>query len=560
MNNEFRENILKILFLIGGFSSVVNLPILYQINVLFASMVLIFSILYLYLYFQIKKKLISYEKASSSGLLILFIQTLNIPLYAGVETFFLPWMLIFPMVVFTLKESGYALKYCGMMIVVFIIMFLSGVLHNSYTLYNLLPFILLYSTFVIIFYYINENVANKEKLLSQQYEQLQEMNASLNLNIKRATYDLELKNMHLQESNENFQNVLDTTMEMIVIFGDDRKVLDINQSGVLMLGYEKKSEIIGRSIVEFILPRDLAKVQDALKKDEVEPYELTLLSKDNKEMQMLNRARNIIVDNKKVRMSTLLDLSEIKHKDKLLQEQTRLAQMGEMISMIAHQWRQPLGAISSSVISIQTKKVSGKFDLTQKEERDEYFNFSDTRLENISKYVQILSSTIDDFRNFFKPEKQKERVNLTSPIKRALGIVEESMKSKNITISIDFNIDKKVTIYQNEMMQVFLNILKNSEDSLVENMSRNAQIKIETKEVGKYYLISISDNGMEIPDEVLVKIFDPYFSTKDKKNGTGLGLYMSKIIVQEHNAGILKAFNIEGGVCFEIYLEKEENV
>jgi len=560
MNNEFRENILKILFLIGGFSSVVNLPILYQISVLFASMVLIFSILYLYLYFQMKKKLILYEKASSSGLLILFIQTLNVPIYAGVETFFLPWMLIFPMVVFTLKESGYALKYCGMMIVVFIIMFLSGVLHNSYTLYNLLPFIVLYSTFVIVFYYINENVANKEKLLSQQYEQLQEMNASLNVNIKRATYDLELKNMHLQESNENFQNVLDTTMEMIVIFGDDRKVLDINQSGVLMLGYEKKCEIIGRSIVEFILPSDLEKVQDALKEEEVDPYELTLLSKHNKEIQMLNRARNIIVDNKKVRMSTLLDLSEIKHKDKLLQEQTRLAQMGEMISMIAHQWRQPLGAISSSVISIQTKKISGKFDLTKEKERDEYFEFSDARLQNISQYVQVLSSTIDDFRNFFKPEKQKERVNLTSPIKRALGIVEESMKSKNITISIDFNIDKKVTIYQNEMMQVFLNILKNSEDSLVENMSRNAQIKIETKEVGKYYLISISDNGMEIPDEVLVKIFDPYFSTKDKKNGTGLGLYMSKIIVQEHNSGILKAFNIEGGVCFEIYLEKEENV
>jgi C4-dicarboxylate-specific signal transduction histidine kinase len=174
--------------------------------------------------------------------------------------------------------------------------------------------------------------------------------------------------------------------------------------------------------------------------------------------------------------------------------------------------------------------------------------------------VQILSSTIDDFRNFFKPEKEKERVKLTLPIIRALNIVEESMKSKNITIVTEFNVDKKVTIYQNEMMQVFLNILKNSEDSLVENMSRNAQIKIETKEVEKYYLISITDNGMGIPNDIVANIFDPYFSTKDKKNGTGLGLYMSKIIVQEHNSGILKVFNIEGGVCVEVYLEKEENV
>jgi len=560
MDNTFRENILKILFLIGGFSSVINLPVLYQISVQFASMVFLFSVGYLYLYSQMKNKLMTYEKASSLGLFILFIQTLNVPLHAGVETFFLPWVLIFPMVVFTLKESVYALKYCGTLIIIFITLFFSGTFHESYTLYNLLPFLLLYSTFVTVFYYINKNVANKEKLLSQQYKQLQEMNTSLNINIKKATYDLELKNMYLQESNENFQNVLDTTMEMIVIFGDDKKVLDINQSGVLMLGYEKKSEIIGRSIIEFILPSDLAKVQKALKEDEVEPYELTLLSKTSKEIQMLNRARNIIVNNQKVRMATLLDLSEIKHKDKLLQEQTRLAQMGEMISMIAHQWRQPLGAISSSVISIQTKKASGKFDLTQPKERDDYFKFSDDRLQNISRYVQILSSTIDDFRSFFKPEKEKESVNLTLPLKRALNIVEESIKSKNIKILTEFYVDEKVTIYQNEMMQVYLNILKNAEDSLLEHISENAQIIIQTKELNNYYIISISDNGTGVPNEIIANIFDPYFSTKDKKNGTGLGLYMSKIIVEEHNAGKLKVLNLEDGVCFEIYLKKGENV
>ncbi len=560
MNDMFRENILKTLFLIGGFSSIVNIPILYNISFIFAAMVFVFSLGYLYLYYQIKNELLSYDQASRIGLFILMIQTLNIPLHAGVDTFFLPWVLIYPMVIFTLKDSAYSLKYSILLFIIFAVMFLSGSLDESYTLYNLLPFMVLYATFIVVFYSINKNLANKEIQLREQYKQLQEMNASLSKNIKKATYDLELKNINLQESNENFQNVLDTTMEMIVLFGEDKIIQDVNQSGVLMLGYERKSEVIGRNIVEFILPSDLEKVQNSLKKENTEPYELTILNKNNEEVHMLNRARNIIIDNKKVRMSTLLDLSEIKRKDKLLQEQSRLAQMGEMISMIAHQWRQPLGAISSSVISIQTKKVSGKYDLTQNQQREDYFKFSDTRLENINEYVQILSSTIDDFRNFFKSDKKRENVNLTLPIKRALNIVQESLKAKNIKIVTEFNVDEKVCIYQNEMMQVILNILKNAEDSLVEKSTKGSQIVIQTKEVDNQYLISIHDNGMGISDTILLNIFDPYFSTKDNKNGTGLGLYMSKIIVQEHNNGKLNALKMENGACFEIYLNKEINV
>ena len=241
-------------------------------------------------------------------------------------------------------------------------------------------------------------------------------------------------------------------------------------------------------------------------------------------------------------------------KEKVLQQQARLAQMGEMISMIAHQWRQPLGAISSTIISIHNKKESPRYNLALEEDREQYFNYAESRLNNIDEYVQVLSSTIDDFRNFFKPDKDKEVVSLSMPVQRALHIVENSLNAKNIKVFSTIKSDEKVLMYQNEMMQVILNILKNAEDNFVEKKIQNPTILIETKKEKEELVISITDNGGGIKPEILSKIFDPYFSTKDEKNGTGLGLYMSKIMVEEHNQGKLNVFNVTDGVCFEISL------
>ena len=243
---------------------------------------------------------------------------------------------------------------------------------------------------------------------------------------------------------------------------------------------------------------------------------------------------------------------ETKKKEKLLQQQTRLAQMGEMMSMIAHQWRQPLGAISGAVIGIQTKQASGKFKLEIKEDRDKFIHFIDTKHKNINEYVQILSHTIDDFRNFFKSDKEKELTSLTTPIKRALHIVESSMHAKNIQIEVLFENDDKILMYQNEMMQVILNILKNSEDNFIEKKTSDAKIFLTCKKKSSNYTITICDNGGGIPQSIITKIFDPYFSTKEEKNGTGLGLYMSKTIVEEHNHGKLSVENSNDGVCFII--------
>ena len=231
---------------------------------------------------------------------------------------------------------------------------------------------------------------------------------------------------------------------------------------------------------------------------------------------------------------------EIKSKDEMLQAQSRLAQMGEMISMIAHQWRQPL-----SVISMGANNILADIAL---DEIDKY-TLEDTS-KKILNMTQELSKTIDDFRNFYKPNKQATMIKLEDVIEKSLNIIKPSLINHNINIIQEHNSDKEIELYDNEVMHVILNIIKNAKDILEEKEIKDPYIKITTKD----NRISIYDNGGGIPENIIGKIFDPYFSTKDGKNGTGLGLYMSKTIVEKHHSGKLSVENTDDGACFTIEL------
>ncbi|MEA3387638.1 MAG: HAMP domain-containing sensor histidine kinase, partial [Patescibacteria group bacterium] len=224
-------------------------------------------------------------------------------------------------------------------------------------------------------------------------------------------------------------------------------------------------------------------------------------------------------------------LKKNRQKDKQLLEQSRLAQMGEMISMIAHQWRQPLAAISSTSAAIGLKSKLNKLD------KDMAIELS----SKISSYSQHLSTTIDDFREFFKTNKEKKDITYTEIIDSVLKIIEESIKNKNIKIITKLNCKDTFNTYPNELMQVILNLLKNAEDVLLEHHIENPEIIVETG----CGILTVSDNGGGIPEDIMPKIFDPYFSTKTKKDGTGLGLYMSKTIIEEHCGGELSVTNDE---------------
>jgi len=240
-------------------------------------------------------------------------------------------------------------------------------------------------------------------------------------------------------------------------------------------------------------------------------------------------------------------VEQIKEKEKALYQQSRLAQMGEMISMIAHQWRQPLSAISATSSALNLKAKLGKADKDTIEQMT----------EKISDYSQHLSQTIDDFRDFFKPTKGKGTVDLNELLKSVLTIAEVSLIKRDIKIIKELGQIEPFSSYSNELKQVILNLIKNAEDVLVENKISNPIIRLCTCQEGDNVVFKIRDNGGGISEDIIDKIFDPYFSTKTEKNGTGLGLYMSKIIIEDHCKGKLDVKNNTEGAVFSIILPKE---
>ena len=232
----------------------------------------------------------------------------------------------------------------------------------------------------------------------------------------------------------------------------------------------------------------------------------------------------------------------MRHKqEKMLFQQSRLVQMGEMVSMIAHQWRQPLSSISASISTLQIKQAMDSYD-------PKIFN---EQLENIADVTQYLSRTIDDFRNFYKPEKEQVNVKLEKVVSKSINIMKGSFANRKIKIIESHACSESVAIHENEMVQVVLNLLKNAYDNFREKEIENPYIKIITTDT----MIMVCDNGGGIPENIINRVFDPYFSTKNERNGTGLGLYMSKSIVEEHHKGRLEVENKDEGACFTILLD-----
>ncbi len=286
-------------------------------------------------------------------------------------------------------------------------------------------------------------------------------------------------------------------------------------------------------------------------------YRLSIQMHRELKEELEDKTREIKNINTNLREEVKLQTNSLRKKDESMIVQSRMAQMGEMISMIAHQWRQPLGAISSTSIDLNMKIEMEIFDLEHDEGRSECQAYISDGLEKIDLFVKNLTTTIDDFRNFYKPEKQADFSLLSEPSNKALNIVRSSFVSDGIEIVENFISNKKVKIYSNEFMQVILNILKNAQDNFKERATKNPKITITCKDSDDKVIIEICDNGGGIPEDIMPKIFDPYFSTKDEKNGTGLGLHMSKTIVEEHHNGKLQVSNRDSGVCFRIILNRE---
>jgi signal transduction histidine kinase len=216
-----------------------------------------------------------------------------------------------------------------------------------------------------------------------------------------------------------------------------------------------------------------------------------------------------------------------------------------MIGNIAHQWRQPL-AILNTVVAI-LKEKNNLQGLTKEE--------IDQKLQSMQHHIEYMSETIEDFMNYYKPDKEKSFFNLSEAIYKALDIVNFSL-SKNLKVEVDLHVDKTLQGYglMNEFVQVLVTILSNIRDIVIEDSLKEVEVKIVLKKEKEKIILSVNDNCGGIKDEILSKIFDPYFTTKHQSMGTGLGLYIAKMIIEDNMGGHLYALNENGGAKFVIEL------
>ena len=219
-----------------------------------------------------------------------------------------------------------------------------------------------------------------------------------------------------------------------------------------------------------------------------------------------------------------------------------MAEMGDMLSMIAHQWRQPLNQMSYVLMNVDSAYEAK--ELTQE--------YLDDKIKEANNILEFMSTTIDDFRNYFSPDKDKEFVLVSDVVEASAKFMQKSLEMDGVEIELKKEGRELTHIYKNEFIQVVLNLIKNAKDVLVQNKIQNPIISISSTAVDEKLIVEVKDNGGGVDEKIIDEIFKPYFTTKDKNSGTGLGLYMSKMIIEEHLGGNLSVENKDGGACFKI--------
>ncbi len=238
------------------------------------------------------------------------------------------------------------------------------------------------------------------------------------------------------------------------------------------------------------------------------------------------------------------ELDKNLYKDRLLIQQNKLASMGEMLGNIAHQWRQPLNNVNLLIHLI----------------RDNHMNFSEEKLnkliKNAKEQIDFMSQTIDDFTDFYKPAKDKKIFNIKNVVEKSLSIVNAPLQKNNINLKINY-MDIELENYENEFEQVVVNIINNAIDAAKIKKAKEdfePYIKIDIKKENNQAVLSMFNNCGNIPTDIIERVFEPYFTTKFQDQGTGIGLYMSKIIIENNMNGHIEVQNIDDGVEFIIKL------
>ena len=404
----------------------------------------------------------------------------------------------------------------------------------------------------------------------------------------------------VRQSEAKYRNLFESSTDGIFILDLDGNFIDMNSTAYTRLGYTKE-EMLALHIskldhLDFALraPERMKQVREL----GIAVFESAHLRKDGTAMPVEINSRLMEYEGRTVYFSVIRDITERKQAEQALQEKTRqledltrnlekrvaeeiavriknermmiqqskLAAMGEMVGAIAHQWRQPLNVVGLIVQRMEDVHAQGKMD-------KEYL---EKMVERVMTQILRMSKTIDDFRNFYKPDKEKTVFDAMRAVGDVLSLVSAHLAADNIAYRLTchthgktfeneadvvFCTEKAVEGFRNEFEHVILNLVNNARDAIIEKNARGATgeserglLSFDFYSAHDKVIINVSDNGGGIPPEAMGSIFSPYFTTKDPAKGTGLGLYMSKVIVEDHMQGKLSAENAEKGAIFTVEL------
>lgn len=400
---------------------------------------------------------------------------------------------------------------------------------------------------------------------------------SLTLKVEKRTAELKKSKEALRKNQEVFYTLFNNMNSGSVIYtpynnGEDFIIRDINLKGQ-EISSVNHDEIIGKMVTDafpsvrelglFDIFREVTRTGTAQSQETsfyndgriaiwVENFVYRLPSGDivaiyndrTKERMALAQLERLNIDLER-RVEDAV--KKTKQQEKMLLQQSRFTAIGEMINAIAHQWRQPLNSVG---LMIQDIKDAYEF-----KELDE--KYIDEIVKNTMLQINYLSKTIDDFRTFFLPNKDKEAFAVCSIIETALVLLQSQMQFNRITVRHTCLDDFMLFGYPNELKQAVINLINNAKDAIKKSPNADeGKIEIVSGTDGDEEWITVTDNGGGIPEEIMDKIYDPYFTTKFSSQGTGIGLYMTKAIIEQSMGGKLTFSNTESGVCFEIRFQK----
>lgn len=389
---------------------------------------------------------------------------------------------------------------------------------------------------------IKRNIIDKDEFHTLQ-SHIIDMGRSLQKSYTNLEKKVSQRTKELEYEKNYIQKILDLTPD-ITLVTNGKKLISANQRFYEFVEYEKLEDFLKEhecicdyfvSVDDKVFNNDTKMIQNEIWSIYIANQEQknhTAVLEKNKKLYYFNI--NAVYLNEIEVLVTLQDITELKKRDKLLYEQSKMASMGEMITNIAHQWRQPLSVISTGITGL---KVQKEFD---KLSDDEFLRVCDI----VNKNIQYLSKTIDNFRSFIKGDKVLISFNLKNNIETFLSLVNATAKTHDINLILDLQDDITINGYPNELTQCFINIFNNSQD-ILKQLDQKRVISISTKKNNHKIIIEIKDNAGGIDNNIIDKIFDPYFTTKHKSQGTGLGLHMTYKLIVEGMNGSIEANNID---------------